>query len=154
MDLKILNKKDNPLLHRLELEAELTATGPTPSNKDVAKELSKQTKANENLIIIKHIYSRFGTNQSDVLAYIYNDEERMKEIEITKEVKEEKPEEKPAPAAPAEKPSNEAALPAPSIAELVASSACCRRSPTKTRCARLYENMAAYLSARNITEEF
>lgn len=95
MDLRILNKKDNPLLHRIEIEAELTADGPTPSNKDVAKELAKQTKAAEKLIIIKHIYSRFGTNQSDVLAYIYNDEERMKEIELLKEVKEEKKQEAP-----------------------------------------------------------
>lgn len=95
MDLRILHKKDNPLLHRIEIDAELTAEGPTPSNKDVAKELAKQTKAEEKMIIIKHIYSRFGTNQSDVLAYVYNDEARMKEIELIKEVKEEKKQEAP-----------------------------------------------------------
>ncbi|MCK4589975.1 MAG: hypothetical protein KAT77_06025 [Nanoarchaeota archaeon] len=101
MDLKILEKKDNPLLHRLEIEAELTADGPTPSNKDVAKEISKQTKADEKLIVIKHIYSRFGTNQADVLAYVYNNEDSMKEIEIIPEKKEEKPKEKKPAEAPA-----------------------------------------------------
>jgi len=99
MDLKILDKKDNPLLHRLEIEAGLVVEGPTPSNKDVAKELAKQLKADENLVIVKHIYSRFGTNKADVLAYVYNDKDKMKEIEMIKEApkKEKKEEEKEAP---------------------------------------------------------
>lgn len=103
MQLKIIEKKDNSLLHRIEVEAELTAEGPTPSNKDVAKEIAKQAKGDEKLTIVKHIYSRFGTNVSDVLAYVYTDEAKMKEIEIIKEVKEEKK-----PEAPAEKPAAEA----------------------------------------------
>ncbi len=104
MELKITNKKDNSLLHRVEVEAELTAVGATPSNKEVAKELSSQLKVDEKLIVIKHIYSRFGTQMSDVLAYAYNHEEKMKEIEILKEPKEEKKAEAPAEAKPEAKP--------------------------------------------------
>ncbi|MBW2963429.1 30S ribosomal protein S24e [Candidatus Woesearchaeota archaeon] len=96
MELKIIEKKENPLLHRIELEAELTATGPTPSNEAVIKALASQLKAEEKMIIIKHIYSRFGTNVSDVLAFLYDNEEKMKEIEYIKETKKEaKPAEAP-----------------------------------------------------------
>lgn len=105
MKLEIKNKKENPLLHRTEIKALLTWEGATPSNEKVKKEIASQLKADEKLVIVKHIYTKFGTTTADVLAYLYEDQESMKTIEFLKpsaEKKEEKPAEEKA-EKPAEK---------------------------------------------------
>ena len=90
MDLKIVQKKDNPLLSRTEIEAEINFfKEPTPKKEDIKKKLASMEKANENVVIIKHIYSSFATGKADVLAYIYKSEDELKKIEPEKKEKKE-----------------------------------------------------------------
>ena len=74
MELKLIEKKQNPLLERTELVFELdTKGGPTPKEEDVKKEVIKKEKTAEekNPVEIKGIYPRFGTTKAVVHAYIY-----------------------------------------------------------------------------------
>jgi ribosomal protein S24E len=105
MNIDITKKKETPLLSRTRVTGFVTYTGPTPSRIDIRKELSKQLKVNEGLIVIKHVYSRFGLQKSKVIANIYGDEKQMSKLEHKnllakhsgeKPKKEEKAEEKPA----------------------------------------------------------
>lgn len=105
MNIDITKKKETPLLSRTRVTGFVTYTGPTPSRIDIRKELSKQLKVNEGLIVIKHVYSRFGLQKSKVIANIYGDKKQMSKLEHKnllakhsgeKPKKEEKAEEKPA----------------------------------------------------------
>jgi len=119
MDIKLKDKKENKLLDRTEIKAGITYEGPTPSNVDIKKAFGQQFKADEKLIVIKHVYTEFGTTQADVLGLIYKDEKALELIEVFKKKKGaaaqgEKKKEAPAPAekpaeAPKEKPKEEKA---------------------------------------------
>lgn len=88
MELKIIKKQDNPLLSRTEIKAELNFfKEPIPKKEDVKKKLASIEKANENLVVVKTIYSSFGTGKADVVAYIYKSEEELKNIEPQKKEK-------------------------------------------------------------------
>ena len=100
MNLKIINEKDEPLLSRKEVTAELYfEKAATPSNDKVKKNISSQLKADEKLIVIKKIDSHYGTTEAVVTAVVYTSKEEMEKIEPKKkEKKEKKPKaEKPAP---------------------------------------------------------
>jgi len=87
--MKIISQQDSPLLGRTDIVLELEHTGPTPSEAEVRKLLSKNLKHNEKLIVLKHIYPKFGEHKVDIIAYAYNDEKSMKNLEnIKEEVKE------------------------------------------------------------------
>jgi len=111
MEIKIQDKKEQKLLSRTELSAHVTFDGTTPSREDIKKELTKKTKSKEELIIVKHIYTKFGSKEADLIAYVYQDKKVMavleKNIRKTKE-KKEAPSPKPAEEKPAEeKPAEE-----------------------------------------------
>jgi len=85
MNLKILEQKDEPLLSRKEIKAELTFEGTaTPSNDTVKKAIAKNLKADEKLVVVKSIYTTYGTNNADVNAYVYASEKEMTNIEPKK----------------------------------------------------------------------
>ncbi|MBL7054449.1 hypothetical protein ISS05_01690 [Candidatus Woesearchaeota archaeon] len=101
MDLKITEKKEEPLSSRIQLTGELDFEAATPSYKEVKKKIASSLSCDEKLIVIRHIYTKFGIRKADFLAYLYNKEEDMKKIEPKKKEKkgakpeeEEKPEEK------------------------------------------------------------
>ncbi|MEA2036752.1 MAG: hypothetical protein U9O94_04550, partial [Nanoarchaeota archaeon] len=92
MDLKVTNKKDNTLLSRVEIEAELTFLGePTPKKEDLKKKISSLEKSDEKLIVVKNIYSLFGAGKGNALVYIYKSEDALKKTEPQKEEPEKKP---------------------------------------------------------------
>lgn len=105
MDLKIIKKHDNPLLSRLEIEAEAGFLNePIPKKEHIKKKILAVEKADEKLIVIKKVVSSFGVGKAKVLAYIYKSEDELKRIEPKKK---EKKEAKPAEEA-AEEPPKEA----------------------------------------------
>jgi ribosomal protein S24E len=117
MEYNIKEKKENTLLSRTELSIEIKHFGSAnPSYENIKKEIANQLKADEKLIVIKHVYPAFGEGKSDVIAYIYKDEESLKKTEprnkkaeaaakkAAAESKEAAPESKEAAPAPAEKP--------------------------------------------------
>jgi len=88
MELKISEEKDNPLLHRKEVIAEITFDKATPSNAEVSKELADKLKAKEELIVIKKIAGGFGSTSAKVTAYVYADKEQKERVEPKIKVKE------------------------------------------------------------------
>ncbi|MBS3097908.1 hypothetical protein J4209_03895 [Candidatus Woesearchaeota archaeon] len=81
MELNITEKKEEPLLSRVFIKAELFYKGPTISNKDVKTSLASSLGADEKLIVVKHIYSSFGSGNIKITAYKYNSEKDIKIIE-------------------------------------------------------------------------
>lgn len=82
MDLKIISKKDNPLLSRVEIKAQVSfVNAPTPKKEDVRKKIISIEKADEKLVVIKKIENTFGVGGINVLAYIYNSAEELAKIE-------------------------------------------------------------------------
>ena len=107
MNLKKLNESDNPLFNRKKVNFELEFTGATPKKSDILKDVSTSLKTKEELIFIKHVYQKYGSNKAEVIANVYNKVEDLKSFERIKENKkteekkeapkaETKPEEKPA----------------------------------------------------------
>ncbi len=111
MELKIIKKQDNPLLSRIEIKAELNFfKDPIPKKEDVKKKFASIEKANESLVVVKTIYSSFGTGKADVVAYIYKSEKELKNIEPQKKEKKAEGEDAPkeeAKEAPKESPKEE-----------------------------------------------
>ena len=116
MGLKIIEKKEQPMLSRIEVKGKLEFEGATPSADEVRKQLSSELKVDEKLIAVKNIFTHFGVRGADLTAYAYLNEEDMKKLEpkpkekagakpAAKEAPKEKPkEEKPKEAPKEEKP--------------------------------------------------
>jgi len=97
MDIKITEKKEEPLLSRTEIIADITADI-TPKKQELKTKFASVLKVDEKLVAVKHIYTKFGSKKSKAIVYQYTNEEELKKIEPKekekKEVKEEKKEEK------------------------------------------------------------
>ena len=92
MDLKITEKKEEPLLSRTRITAEISFDAVTPSNKDVKAKIASALKANENIVVIKNIKVLFGKKEAKVIGYQYEDEKKLKLIEPKVKVKKKKEE--------------------------------------------------------------
>jgi ribosomal protein S24E len=88
MKVSIQEKNDNPLLNRLEVSGSLEFEAATPSNVKLAETLAKELKKNVELVIVKHIYTKFGHKTATFNALIYNDKAAKDKTEmLTKHVK-------------------------------------------------------------------
>jgi len=90
MKINILNEENKPLLSRTEINAEIEFEGSTPSKEEVKKEIAKQKKKNEELVVVKNIYNKFGLNKAKSLIYIYEQKKDMEMIEPKQRKKKEK----------------------------------------------------------------
>jgi len=89
MAMKIISQKEQPLLSRTEVKAHISFEAETTSNEAVAKEIAKQTKKDEKLIVVKRISTHFGSKEADVEALVYDSAEAKETIERkTKAMKE------------------------------------------------------------------
>lgn len=103
MEVKIIEQKEQPILSRKELTAEISFTGKTPSNEEVRKKVAEALKVKEELVAVRNIYTEFGLTKAKVNACVYENKEKLDSIEPKKkekakpggEKKEEKAEEKP-----------------------------------------------------------
>ena len=82
MDLKVIEKKEEPLLSRTKIVSQINFNAATPSAKDVKSKIASSVNADESLIVIKSIYTNFGFKKADVTAYLYKDKKEMESIEI------------------------------------------------------------------------
>jgi len=110
MNLELLKERETPLLSRKRITLMMDFKGTTPSRNIVKNEIATKLKADKKLVVVKHIYTRYGAQKAKVIAHVYTNEKDMKKIENDKllakhvEKKEEpKAEEKPA-ATPETKP--------------------------------------------------
>ena len=95
--MKIISKEKSSLIDRTELLAEFPHIGkPTPKASEIKKVVAAELKADENLVIIKEIYTQYGEGTSKIKAYAYNNLEELKKLEkYVEPKKEEKPAEQP-----------------------------------------------------------
>lgn len=90
MEINIINKKEEQLLSRALIKANIDFEKATPSYKEVTSLLATNLKIDEKLIAIRHIYNLFGTKKAEVIAYVYTDENKKQFIEPKIKEKKEK----------------------------------------------------------------
>ena len=81
MDLKILSKKEEPLLSRTKIEAEVSFDKATPSKSEIKNALAKSLGRDEKLIVVKGLYAGYKVRKAKNVSYAYENEEVMKSIE-------------------------------------------------------------------------
>jgi len=82
MDINIENKKDNPLLGRMEIQVNISHPNEKIPKRDaVVKAISEEMKADKKLVIVDNIKSSFGIAVSRAYVKIYKDMEILKKIE-------------------------------------------------------------------------
>lgn len=78
MNITITQQKNVPLLSRVDVEADLTYSGPTPDRNKIKKDLASKLGCKESLIVIRKIESiKYGFSQSRIQAFQYMDEKVM-----------------------------------------------------------------------------
>ncbi len=93
MEVKIISKKDNPLLKRLEagFRIEQGLQAKTPVRLEVKKALAIELKTNEDLVFIKRMRTLTGTHTTVGMANVYEDENQAKSVEPEYILKRNKP---------------------------------------------------------------
>lgn len=82
MEIKILEEKPNPLLHRREFSFEVShATAATPRRDEVRGEFAKLAKAPKDRVIIERMQARYGTATTRGEAIVYETVEAAKATE-------------------------------------------------------------------------
>lgn len=92
MNLTITKEHEMPLLSRKEVNAEIIFEKATPSNADVAKSIAEKVKSDPSLVVVKHIYTKFGETKAEAEAYVYASKEALDRMEPKKKVKKAKTE--------------------------------------------------------------
>jgi len=87
MELKIINKKEDPLLDRTKVESEILFDKGTVSREEIKSRLGKDLGKDEKLIVVKGIYTEYGLKKAKNLSYVYENEEALKRIEVEKKEK-------------------------------------------------------------------
>ncbi len=78
--MEIIDRKENPLLKRVEIEFRWNHEGaPTPSRAEMLNGIATlEPGANRDLIVIKDVNTRFGMGSTTGLGLVYADKESMK----------------------------------------------------------------------------
>ena len=81
MKVEIKNKKENPLLSRIEVSGIVSFEGATPSNEQVCQAVASQLKADVSAVKMKNIYTGFGKHEAKFLAFVYKSKADLDKIE-------------------------------------------------------------------------
>ena len=81
VQIDIAEKKEEPLLSRTMVKANMEFDKSTPSYTETATLLASNLKADEKLIAIRHIYTHFGSKKARIIAYLYADEGKKQAVE-------------------------------------------------------------------------
>jgi small subunit ribosomal protein S24e len=96
MDVKIISKKENPLLKRKEVKFTVVHTqGKTPARLDLKQSLASELQVSDKLVFIKRMKTMTGTNIATGEANAYETESQAKLIEPAYIMKRNSPPEKP-----------------------------------------------------------
>jgi ribosomal protein S24E len=96
--MNITKELEAPLLARKRVTLEVEKRGVTPSRKELVKEVAAKVGSKPELIVIKHIYTQYGSQDIKVIAHVYKkreDLERVEEEYLVKKNVVEEPEAKP-----------------------------------------------------------
>lgn len=106
MEIKVLEERTNPLLHRHELRFEVAhAASATPTRDSVRGELAKAVHASKDRVVIERMLPRFGTAVTRGEANVYDTADAAKSVTrehilVRNGLKEKEAKGKGAPAAP------------------------------------------------------
>jgi ribosomal protein S24E len=81
MKVELQKEKELPLMSRKRATFTVECEGATPARKDLVKEIAKKINVSEKLIVVKHIYSKFGFTGAKVIVHIYKNEADMNKFE-------------------------------------------------------------------------
>ena len=81
MKIKVLEKKTNKLLDRLEVHFEVEAEKETPKRLEVRSKLAAMINYDENLVVIKGIHQETGNRRSKGIAHAYKSVDNLKHVE-------------------------------------------------------------------------
>lgn len=84
MDIQVTKEREMPLLSRKRYTMELGFKGATPSRKQIRDAIALKTKADAGLVVVKHIYNRFGSEKAKVIANVYTSKDDMEKYEVKK----------------------------------------------------------------------
>ncbi|WP_292388209.1 30S ribosomal protein S24e [Methanosarcina sp. UBA5] len=82
MDIRILKDKKNALLNRRELDFIVKYEGSTPSRNDIRNKLAAMLNAPLELLIVQRIKTEYGLQEGKGYAKLYENADRMKEVEL------------------------------------------------------------------------
>lgn len=83
MDIKNV-QSNKVLLPRKEVRVVVAYDGAVPNRKQLKKAVSDKLKAKEELVIVRHVYVRYGSKEADVVAFVYENEDALKSLEYEK----------------------------------------------------------------------
>ena len=96
MEVKIISKKDNPLLKRKEVQFTVEhKQGRTPLRLDIKRSLAGELQVTDKLVFIKKMKTMTGTSTTVGFANAYESEAQAKLIEPAYIIKRNSPPEKP-----------------------------------------------------------
>ncbi len=96
MEIKIVSKKDNPLLKRQEVQFTVEhKQGKTPVRLDIKRSIAGELQVPDKLVFIKRMKTMTGTNTTVGFANAYQSEAQARLIEPSYIVKRNSPQEKP-----------------------------------------------------------
>jgi len=87
MEITIKEKETKPLLGREEIKA--ITKEKTPKKEEAKDAIASQLNKSKELIVVKNIYSKFGEQEKEIIAYIYDDIKTLKKFEKIEEPKKE-----------------------------------------------------------------
>jgi len=76
-DIEILDKRQNPLLNREEIDFRIVYEGPTPRRNEVRDALIANLKLKPELTILDGVKTRFGSNAATGYVKVYKDRDSM-----------------------------------------------------------------------------
>jgi len=97
MDIKIISKRENPLLKRKEVcfQVEHSQTGSTPPRSEARKAIASALKTDVELVFVKRFETNTGTSTAVGLANVYDSVEQARLVESEYVIERNVPPEKP-----------------------------------------------------------
>jgi small subunit ribosomal protein S24e len=81
MEIEILGQDDNPLLHRTEVEFEITHEDATPSRLSVRDSLAAKLDKDSEEVVVHELGTKFGMRTTVGRAKVYDSPEEAAEVE-------------------------------------------------------------------------
>ncbi len=83
MDIKDV-QSNKVLLPRKESKLLVSFEQATPSRKQLRKVVADKLKTSESLVIIRHVYNKYGSRDAEVVAFAYENDDSLKSLEYEK----------------------------------------------------------------------
>ncbi|MEM3408410.1 MAG: 30S ribosomal protein S24e [Candidatus Micrarchaeia archaeon] len=90
VEVKILEKKDNPILKRKEVKCLVDFEAGTPKKEEIQQAIAKALTAHPELVYINEFIVRAGAKQGKAEVFLYDSKDILEKMHKKKEKKEKK----------------------------------------------------------------